>query len=135
MLDFKFAITTGRKWMYAGDGFQRPTYVTWDSEPDWNVDATIIYQNYQNYINYFKPNTALILTAQFQGNWLGNISNTNYYETITFTLPAKVDSWKIDQAKNPVSGVLKLISQYDFTNLGYAYKIVVTAQQPPVYTQ
>lgn len=134
MLDFKFDIMTGRKWMYAGDGQQRPSFVTWDSEPDWAVDATIIYQNYQNYINYFKPNTALILTAQFQGNWLGNVSNTNYYENVTITLPCKIDTFKVDQTKNPVAGALKLIAQYDSTNLGFAYKVVVQAQQPPTYT-
>lgn len=133
MLDFKFDIMTGRKWMYAGDGQQRPSFVTWDSEPDWAVDATIIYQNYQNYINYFKPNTALILTAQFQGNWLGNVSNTNYYESVTITLPCKIDTFKVDQTKNPVAGALKLIAQYDSTNLGFAYKVVVQAQQPPTY--
>jgi hypothetical protein len=133
MLDFKLAITTGRKWMYAGDGQQRPSFVTWDSEPDWAVDITLVYTNYQNYINYFKPNTPLIFTAQFQGNWLGNVSNTNYYENVTITLPCKVDTFKVDQTKNPVSGTLKLISQYDSTNLGYAYKVVVQAQQPPTY--
>lgn len=133
MLDFKFMVTTGRKWIYSGDGQQRPSFVTWDVEPDWSVDATIVYQNYQNYTTFFKPNTSLILTAQFQGTWLGNISNTNYYESISFTLPAKIDTFKIDQTKNPVSGVLKLISQYDFTNLGYAYSVSVQAQQPPVY--
>lgn len=133
MLDFKFMVTTGRKWVHAGDGQQRPSFVTWDAEPDWSTDITLVYPNYQNYITYFKPNMPLIVTAQFQGTWLGNISNTNYYETITFTLPCKVDTWKIDQTKNPVSGVLKLMSQYDFTNLGYAYSVSVQAQQPPVY--
>ncbi len=133
MLDFKFAIMTGRKWIYAGDGQQRPSFVTWDAEPDWNGDITLVYPNYQNYVNYFKPNTPLIFTAQFQGNWLGNVGNTNYYENITITLPCKVDTFKVDQTKNPVSGVLKLISQYDSSNLGFAYKVAVQAQQPPVY--
>jgi hypothetical protein len=132
--DFKFVVNTGRKWMYAGDGQQRPAYVTWDTAPIWEGDATIIYPNYQNYINYFKPNTALILTAQFQGTWLGNISNTNYYENVTFTLPAKIDTFKVDKTKNPVSGVLKLIAQYDATNLSYGYKVTCIAQQPPTYT-
>jgi hypothetical protein len=134
MLDYKLMLTTGRKWMYAGDGFQRPTYVTWDAEPDWSLDATIIYPNYQNYINYFKTNAALILAANFQGNWLGMISTTNYYEGVAITLPARVDSFKVDQTKSPVSGTLKLMSCYDFSNLGFAYRIACTTQQPPVYT-
>lgn len=133
-LDFKMTITTGRKWIYAGDGQQRPAFVTWDTEHDWAADATIIYPNYQNYVNYFKSNTPLILTAQFQGTWLGNISNTNYYENVTFTLPSKIDQFKRDASKNPVSGVLKLMSQYDFNNLGVAYTVAVIAQQPPTYT-
>lgn len=134
LLTFKFGVQTGRKWMYAGDGQQRPSFVTWDAEPDWTLDAEIIYPNYQNYVNYFKPNTPLILGTTFQGTWLGNISNTNYYEQVQIILPAKVDTFKVDQTKNPVSGTLKLISQYDFSNLGYAYKVMVIAQQPPVYT-
>ncbi|MBA2285839.1 MAG: hypothetical protein H0W02_10170 [Ktedonobacteraceae bacterium] len=134
MLTFKLAITTGRKWFYPGDGFQRPTFVTWDTEPDWTLDAEIVYQNYQNYINYFKPNVALILATTFQGNWLGTIAITNYYESVNITLPAKVDTFKVDQTTNPVKGKLKLISQYDPTNLNYAYKVTVTAQVPPTYT-
>lgn len=132
-LDFKFMVNTGRKWKYAGDGQQRPAFVTWDSAPIWDADATLIYPNYANYVNYFKPNTPLILTAQFQGTWLGNVSSTNYYEKVTFTLPAKIDTFKVDKSANPVAGVLKLIAQYDATNLSYAYKVVVIAQQPPVY--
>lgn len=133
MLDFKFMIATGRKWMYAGDGQQRPSYVTWDTEPDWQGDITLIYQNYQNYINYYKPNTPLIFTAQFQGNLLGAVSGTSYYENVTITLPCKVDTWKTEATKNPVSGTLKLISQYDPTNLGAAYTVSINAQQAPTY--
>lgn len=133
MLKYKLALMTGRKWNPAGDGQQRPAYVTWDSAPDWSVDAEIIYTNYQLYVNYFKPNLSLILYTFFQGNWLGMISSTNYFEGVAITLPAKVDSFKVDQTKSPVGGTLKLMSQYDFSNLGYAYKVAVTAQVPPTY--
>lgn len=133
LLTYKFAITTGRKWMYAGDGQQRPAFVTWDAEPDFTIDAEIIDVGYANYLAYFKPNVPMILGASFQGTWLGNISNTNYYEQVQIITPVKVDSWKFDQTKNPVSGALKLMSCYDFGNLGYYYKINVIAQQPPVY--
>ncbi len=134
MLSYKLAITTGRKWNYAGDGQQRPSFVTWDAEHDWALDASIVYTNYQNYVNYFKPNMPLILATTFQGTFLGNISSTNYYEQIQITLPSKIDTFKIDQTKNPVTGALKLMANYDFNNLGYYYKIAVTCQQPPVYT-
>jgi hypothetical protein len=134
LLTSKFGIMTGRKWNYAGDGQQRPAYVTWDSEPDWTLDAELIYQNYQNYVNYFKPNTSLILSTTFQGNWLGNVSSTNYYEQVQITLPAKIDTFKPDPTKNPVQANMKLIAQYDSANLGYAYKVAVTAQIAPTYT-
>lgn len=133
-LTYKLTLTTGRKWIYAGDGQQRPSFVTWDSEPDWAVDAEIVYQNYQNYLNYYRPNTAVIFTSTFQGSWLGNISNTNYYEQVQFILPARIDSWKIDQTKSPVAGTLKLMSCYDPSNLGYAYRANIIAQVPPTYT-
>lgn len=132
-LDFKLNVITGRKWMYAGDGQQRPAYVTWDAEHDYTIDATIIDIGYANYNTYFKPNMPLILGAQFQGTWLGNISNTNYYEQVQVVAPVKVDTWKFDKSKSPVSGTLKIMANYDFQNLGYGYKYVVIAQQPPVY--
>lgn len=134
ILTFKLQIMTGRKWKHAGDGQQRPSFVTWDSEPDWALDAEIVYPNYQNYVNYFKSNTPLIMATTFQGNFLGNISSTNYYEQVQITLPAKIDTFKVDQTKNPVTGTLKLMSEYSLANLGYAYKVAVTAQQAPTYT-
>lgn len=134
MLTYKFGITTGRKWVFAGDGMQRASFVTWDTEPDFTIDTTIIYQNYQNYVTLFKPNTPLILSTQFQGTLLGSSGSTVYYETVQVILPCKIDTFKIDQAKNPVEGALKIMSQYDPFNLGYAYKVLVTAQQPPTYT-
>jgi hypothetical protein len=130
---FKIAIATGRKSFYSGDGFQRWSNVTWDSEPDVALDATIILQNYANYINFFKPNQALILGATFTGNLLGTISGTTYYENWSWTTPARVDSWKNDSSKNPVEGTLKLLSEYNFSNLGYLYRLAVTCQQPPTY--
>lgn len=133
LVDMKFSIMTGRKWMYAGDGQQRPAFVTWATAPDWTADVTIIYPNFQNLINFFKPNTPLILTAQFTGTWLGNISNVNFYEQLQITLPTKLDSFKIDQGKSPVGGVLKLQAQYDAQNLGLAYKISTVAQISPGY--
>lgn len=133
MLDFKFNVATGRKWVYAGDGQQRPAFVTWDTEHDFTIDSTIIDIGYANYLNYFKPNLPLILGTQFQGTFLGNISSTNYYELVQIIAPVKVDTWKFDKSKNPVQGTLKLMANYDFANLGYGYKYVVIAQQPPTY--
>ena len=130
---FKAMITTGRKWVFVGDGMQRANFVTYATEHDFSADATIVLQNYQNYINYFKPNVPLIFGASFQGNLLGSIGSTVYYETIQFTFPCKIDTFKPDFAKNPVEGVLKLMSSYDFANLGYAYKVAWTAQVPPTY--
>jgi len=133
-LAYKLGIMTGRKWMYAGDSLQRPAYITWDTPPDYTIDATIIDINYQNYINYFKPNVPLILSASFQGTYLGAISSTVYYEQVQIIAPCKVDTWKVDQTKNPVQGTLKIMAQYDQSNLGYGYKVIVIAQVPPTYT-
>jgi hypothetical protein len=131
--DFKLQIMTGRKPFYSGDGQQRWSNVTWESEPDFAVDATVVYQTYQNYVNYFKPNTPALLGVTFQGSYLGAISSTVYYEQIQWTLPVKIDSFKIEKSKSPVAGVLKLMSEYSFANLGYAYKCAWTCQVPPVY--
>src|SRR5579883_2115647 len=129
----KVAIQNGRKSFYSGDTMQRWSNVTWDKEPDIALDATVVFQNYQYYVNYFKPNTALILGASFQGSFLGSISSTVYYESIAWTLPAKIDTYKSDMSKNPVEGVLKLMPEYNFSNLGYAYKLAWTCQVPPTY--
>jgi len=134
MLDYKLTIQTGRKWNYAGDSMQRASFVTWDTEPDFMIDATLIFQNYQYYVGYFKQNTPLILGTTFQGNFLGSAGSTVYYEQIQITTPCKIDTFKPDRSKNPVQGILKLMSQYDAQNLGYAYKVAITCQQPPVYT-
>jgi hypothetical protein len=134
METYKLAITTGRKWVYTGDGMQRGAFVTWDVPPDFALDAEIVYQNYAYYVGYFKQNTPLILASTFQGNLLGSAGSSVFYEQVQVTLPAKVDTFKIDRSKNPVAGTLKLMAQYDFSNLGYAYKVAVTAQQPPNYT-
>ena len=133
LLSYKFGIATGRKWNPAGDGFQRPTFVTWDDAPEWTLDAEIIYQNYQLYLRYFKPNIAVVLHTAFQGNWLGTISSTTYWESVEITLPAKIDEFEIDQGSNPVKGKLKLISEYSLGVLNFAYKISVTSQVPPTY--
>jgi hypothetical protein len=130
---FKISITTGRKSFRSGDGFQRWNNVTWDSEPDIALDASIVVANYQNYVNFFKTNQSLILGTTFQGNLLGTISGTTYYESISWTLPAKFDTWKTDMSKNPVEGTLKLMSEYNFSNLGYLYRCSWTAQVPPTY--
>jgi hypothetical protein len=132
--DFKIQISTGRKPFYSGDAFQRWNNIAIESEPDIALDATIVVQNYQNYINYFKPNMPLILSTQFQGNFLGTISSTTYYEQIQWIVPAKIDTWKTDAAKNPVEATIKLLAEYSFNNLGYGYKCIWTCQQPPVYT-
>lgn len=131
---FKAQIMSGRKWKYTGDGMQRPAFVTWDSEPDFALDATIVLQNYVNYVNYFKPNLPMIFGATFQGALLGSYSSTVYYENWSFTFPTKIDTFKPDFSKSPVEGVLKLMACYDFSNLALGYKLAVTAAQPPTYT-
>jgi hypothetical protein len=133
LLSYKFNIATGRKWNPAGDGFQRPSFVLVDDAPEWTLDAEIIYQNYQLYVKHFKPNVALILHTAFQGNWLGSISSTTYWESVEITLPAKIDEFEIDQSSNPVKGKLKLMSEYSLGILNFAYKIAVTSQTPPTY--
>ena len=82
LLTLKIGITSGRKWEHTGDGQQRPTYVTWKSAPDFSVSGTMLVQNYQYYNQLFKPNAKFALGAFFQGNWLGTISSTSYYEGI-----------------------------------------------------
>ena len=134
LMAYKLQIMTGRKWEYAGDGFQRPSFVTWDSEPDFSVDADLIFNEYQDYNTYYNQNNPMILGATFQGNWLGMISTTNYYETVTITTPAKIESFHVDYSKNPVSATVKIISEYSLANLGYYYKIAVVSQTPPTYT-
>lgn len=133
LLTFKAQINTGRKPFYSGDGFQRWSNVTVDSEPDVALDATLVFPNYANYVNYFKPNVAMIFGASFQGALLGSVSGTTYYEQIAWTFPAKIDTFKVDQSKSPVEGTLKIMSEYSFQNLGYAYKCAWTAQVPPTY--
>src|SRR6266581_3500151 len=134
METFKLAIMTGRKWKFSGDGMQRASYVTWETQPDFTADATILLPNYQNYVNYFKPNLPMIFGAQFQGNLLGSNGSTVYYENIQWTLPVKIESFKADHSKNPTEGVLKLMAEYSTSYLGYAYKCAWTCQVPPTYT-
>lgn len=133
LTDFKVGITTGRKYYYTGDGFQRPSFITVESEPDFTVDATMIFQNYQYYEQYFKTNSKFALGTTFQGNLLGSASGTTYYENIQFILPVRIDSMKVDYSKNPVEATIKVISEYDFVSLGYAYRMSVTTQTPPTY--
>lgn len=135
METFKLAIMTGRKWFFTGDGMQRASFVAVDTFPDFGLDAEIVMQNYQNYVGFFKQNLPLILGATFQGNLLGSAGSSVFYEQVQITLPAKIDSYKIDRTKVPTAGTLKLMAEYSLANLGYAYKVAVTAQQPPVYTQ
>lgn len=132
-LTFKLGLMTGLKWMFAGDGQQRAAYVTRDSEPDFSIDATGIFQNYANYVGYFKQNMPIILGAKFQGVLLGSISGTPYFEQVQWTLPCKLDTTKVDMSKNAVEVAFKTLSEYSFTNLGAAFKCAVTCQQPPVY--
>lgn len=133
LLTLKVGITTGRKWIAAGDGQQRPAFVTWDAEPDFTVDGTAIAQNYAHYDQLFKPNQKFALGVQFQGTWLGNISNTNYFESVSWTLPVKMDTYKSDPSKSPVEFAFKNISEYAF-DLGYYYQVAVIAQIAPGYT-
>jgi hypothetical protein len=131
---FKASISTGRKSYRSGDGFQRWSGVTWDSEPDYSIDATVLLTNYLNYINYFKPNQALLFGATFTGNLLGTISNTTYYEAWQWTFPGKIDTWKNDASKSPVQGSLKIMSEYNFSQ-GFGYRLSITTQTPPTYVQ
>lgn len=133
LLTFKVKISTGRKPFWSGDGMQRWSNVTWDSEPNYELDASIVFQNYYYYTSFFKTNTAMLIGAEFDGAWLCTIGGTPYYENWTWILPAKIESFKPDHSKNPVEGTLKLMSEYNFTQ-GYAYKLAVTAQVPPTYT-
>lgn len=132
LMTFKAQINTGRKPFYSGDGFQRWNNVAADSEPDVALDATLIFPNYQYYVNYFKPNVALLFGVSFQGTLLGSIAGTPYYESWNWTFPAKIDTFKIDQSKNPVEGTLKIMSEYSFAQ-GFAYRLAVTTQTPPTY--
>lgn len=133
LLTFKAQITTGRKPFYSGDGQQRWSNVTTDSEPDVALDATMVFSDYSKYVNYFKPNTAMLFGAVFQGAWLGSVSGSPVYENWTFTFPARVDSYKVDYSKSPVEGTLKLMSEYSFLQ-GYAYTLSITSQNNPNYT-
>jgi len=132
LLTFKVQIVTGRKPFWSGDGMQRWSNVTWDAPPDFAIDGTMVFQNYQNYVNYFKVNQPLIMAATFQGSLLGSISSTTYFEQIQWTFPVKFDTAKVDMAKNPVELAFKYMSEYN-TNLGYAYKVAWTCQIPPTY--
>lgn len=134
LTEYKFSVMTGRKFYYSGDTLQRASNVTWDTEPDYTVDATLLVPNYANYVTYFKPNTPVILSAQFQGAFLGSLSNNTYFEQIQIITPAKIDAWKTNKSKNPVDATLKIMSCYDVSNLSYAYKVVWVAQNPPTYT-
>lgn len=132
LVAFKAQIITGLKPFYIGDGMQRWSDFTRASEPDFLIDATIVFQNYQYYVNYFKPNAKLACGAIFQGNLLGSIAGTTYYENMTWTFPAKIDTFKPEMSKNPVEAVLKLWAEYDF-QLGFGYKVSMTCQLPPTY--
>jgi hypothetical protein len=134
LLTFKTTIDTGRKPFHVGDGFQRWSNVTWDSEPDYSIDATLVLQNTQQYINYFKPNQSLLCGAVFQGNLLGTIGSQSYFENWTWTFPGKIDSDKNDASKSPVTGSLKIMSEYNFSQ-GFYYRLSVTTQTPPTYAQ
>lgn len=133
LLTFKAQILTGLKPYYTGDGMQRWSQTTRQTEPDFLIDATLVLQNYQYYVNYFKQNQRLAAQAVFQGGLLAAVSGTTYYENMTWTFPCKIDTFKPDRATNPTSGILKVMSEYDF-QLGYGYKLAMTCQQAPTYT-
>jgi hypothetical protein len=129
---FKVDLTTGRKSFYSGDGQQRWSNATWDSEPDFAITATMVMQNYQQYLTYFKPNTALLFGATFQGGFLGSIGSNTYFESWSWTFPGKIDTYKPDMSKSPVEGSLKIMSEYSFAQ-GFAFRLSITAQVPPTY--
>lgn len=132
LLTLKIGLVSGRKWIFAGDGQQRGSFVTWDTEPDFTVDGTMIVQNYKYYEQFFVPNAKYALGAQFQGNWLGSGAGVQYYENVQWTLPVKFDTLKDDMSKSPNEFAFKNLSEYDF-GLGYYYKVAVTCQQAPTY--
>jgi hypothetical protein len=132
-LTAKITHTTGRKWKYAGDGQQRGAFVTWDSEPDLEIEATLIAPSYQYINTYFKPNVPVLCGLLLQGNLLGATGGTVYYESIAYTVPFVFDTFKTDPSKNPVEFAVKSLSRYDFANLGAAYSIAWIAPVPPTY--
>ena len=134
LLSLKIMLGTGLKGFYVGDGMQRWSNLTYGGEPDVTLDATIVYQSYQKYLQYFKPNAKFALGVFFQGNLLGTISNTTYFEGIKFVFPVKIDTFKPDRGKDPVEATLKLMNEYDFQSLGYLFQMSMTAQVPPTYT-
>jgi hypothetical protein len=131
-LTFKLQIMSGQKPYWVGDGMQRWSNITRDY-PDYTFDATVLFQNYQEYLTYYKPNAKFVAGVQFQGRLLGSLAGTNYFESWKFSLPAKYDTYKVDSSKNPVEVAVKGISEYDF-RLGYAYQLAVCCQVPPTYT-
>jgi hypothetical protein len=135
LLTFKFGYTSGRKYVYTGDGMQRPSFVTWEAAPDISLDATLIMQNYASYVSFFKQTQAMILGANFQGNLLGSIGGTTYYENMQWIVPAKIDTDHVDASKAPVELAIKFMPEYSFVNLGYAFKVSVVSQTPPTYVQ
>lgn len=134
LLSLKIMLGTGLKGFYVGDGMQRWSNLTYGGEPDVTLDATIVYQSYQKYLQYFKPNAKFALGVRFQGNLLGTIASTTYFENIQFTFPVKIDTFKPDRGKDPVEATLKLMNEYDFSSLGFLYQMSMTAQVPPTYT-
>ena len=134
MLTFKLTLASGRKWEFAGDTMQRASFVKVDTAPKITLDTSMVFQNYKYIVSYFKSNLALILGATFQGNFLGSYSGSTYFESVQWILPVKEDTHKVDPSKNAVQVAIKDMGEYSLANLGYAYKAIVVAQQPPTYT-
>jgi hypothetical protein len=133
LLKFKIGIMTGLKSYYVGDGMQRWSNLTYGAEPSLSMEADIVYSSYQKAYQYFKPNQKFVLGVQFQGALLGSIGSNTYFETVKFTLPVKIDTFKPDRSKDPVEANIKLLDEYDF-GLGYGFIMSMTAQVPPTYT-
>ena len=131
---FKVVINTGLKAYFVGDGMQRWNNMTYGGEPSCDLEATLVYQNYQYYESYFKQNSKFVLGVTFQGTLLGSIGASTYFENIQFTFPARIDTLQIDKSKDPIEASLKIYNEYDFASLGYAFKMAMTAQIPPTYT-
>jgi len=113
---------------------QRWSNITYGGEPDVTLDCTMVYQNWGYYEQYFKQNNKFALGVRFQGSFLGSLGATSYFETIQFVFPVRIDSLKVDNSKDPVEATLKLMNEYDFLSLGYAFQMSMTAQIPPTYT-
>lgn len=133
IIQMKIGLNTGLKAFFVGDGMQRWSDTTYGGEPHVDLEATLVYQNYKLYEQYFKPNNKFVLGVTFNGTLLGSISPTTYFENVQFTFPVRIDTLQVNRGKDPVEVSMKFFTEYAF-DLGYAFRMSMTAQVPPTYT-